>query len=531
MWLCIVNAGRELGDNHLACDARLVARWEDGDVECPRPAYQRALTALTGRPFHLLGFRSRNAIELPSTDDLAPGRLSLQVDEEGQVWATIGRRTFLVGTSAALLTRMGLTETGELLTESPLVGNADLFGFGAFMNERWPDVRLSRPHPDYGVDYNALLPANRAVEGAAVQFQLQEARTMGGRAIVAVKDQLRWKDFARGGGRGLVAATSRASGRPRFFVMDVREARRHAALHGEASVAVPEAYELDDLTFALLWACASLDTGIQADDQELTVALAELAPYEGLPSSAVSREAAADLGTTAHMWLGSDFCARHILRNMEHLPDTPVFWTREQTGAEACPWLLFDHKYAYLRATSERFGDGLLARMFCVPQRAVAGSPPYERILLLLAIALMEATGIKVQVLRRPGLLRRGGLRTWRARPGNHRELGARRRDLARGHRPPSVRAQRLPRGICLRQRPPGDRCAVTSGPAARDGGLPRHRLAVAARPVPAARASRNNRAAAAVQPPHLHRRGRRGVRVHRPGRRGRRVTTATRDR
>ena len=29
----IVNAGRELGDNHLACDARLVARWEDGDVE------------------------------------------------------------------------------------------------------------------------------------------------------------------------------------------------------------------------------------------------------------------------------------------------------------------------------------------------------------------------------------------------------------------------------------------------------------------------------------------------------------------
>jgi hypothetical protein len=37
----IVNAGRELGDNHLACDARLVARWEDGDVECPRPAYQR----------------------------------------------------------------------------------------------------------------------------------------------------------------------------------------------------------------------------------------------------------------------------------------------------------------------------------------------------------------------------------------------------------------------------------------------------------------------------------------------------------
>ena len=39
----IVEAGRQLGDHHLACDARLIARWEDGDVGCPRPAYQRAL--------------------------------------------------------------------------------------------------------------------------------------------------------------------------------------------------------------------------------------------------------------------------------------------------------------------------------------------------------------------------------------------------------------------------------------------------------------------------------------------------------
>ncbi len=36
--------------------------------------------------------------------------------------------------------------------------------------------------------------------------------------------------------------------------------------------------------------------------------------------------------------------------------------------------------------------------MFCVPQSAVANSPRYERILLLLAVALMEATGIHVKV-------------------------------------------------------------------------------------------------------------------------------------
>ena len=394
----VAEAGRQLGDKHLACDARLVARWEDGDVECPRPAYQRALAALTGRPFDQLGFRLRNAIEVPSTEDLAPDRLSLRVDEEGRVWATIGRRTFLVGTSAALLTQMSLAETPEIPGQPELASAADPYGFGAFTAQRWPDVRLSRPHPDYGVDYTALLPASRAVEGAAVQVHLQEARTADGRAAVAMKDLFRWQEFTRGSGRRLLAAASPTAGHPRFFVMDVREAQRRAALHGRGSISVPEAYELDDLTFALLWACSSLDAGLQDDDQELTAAAAELAPYEELPSSAVSREAAADLGATAHMWLGSDFCARHILRNMTHLPDTPVFWTREQSGAEACPWLLFDHKYAYLRATSERFGGRSLERMFCVPQRAVTGSPLYERVLLLLAIALMETTGIQVQV-------------------------------------------------------------------------------------------------------------------------------------
>jgi hypothetical protein len=90
-------------------------------------------------------------------------------------------------------------------------------------------------------------------------------------------------------------------------------ADRRAAHHDTPAVAIPDAYELDDLTFALLWACASLDTGLQLDDQELTMAVGELAPYESLPSSAVSREAAAELGMTSQIWLGSDFCARHVL--------------------------------------------------------------------------------------------------------------------------------------------------------------------------------------------------------------------------
>ena len=395
----VVNAGLQLGERHLGCDARLVARWEDGDVECPRPAYQRALEVLTGRRFDQLGFRQRNAMELPSPSELTPDRLSFEVDEEGRVWATVDRRRFLVGATATLLAQAGLASISDVVMEAPTPGISGPYGFTGFVHERWPAIRLSRPQPDYGVDYAALLPANHAVEGATVQLQLQEAHITDGRVVATVRNLPRWDEFSRRvSHRGLLIAACQSPAGPRFFAMDSREARRRAGHHGRPSVAVPDAYELDDLTLGLLWACASLDAGLQADDQELTAALGELAPYENLPSSAVSREAASELGMTSQMWLGSDFCARHILRNLERLPATPAFWTREQTGSEASLWLLFEHKYAYLRATSSRVPDSSLSRMFCIPQSAVADSPLFERVLLLLAVALMEATGIHVKV-------------------------------------------------------------------------------------------------------------------------------------
>jgi hypothetical protein len=329
----VVIAGRQLGDKHLGCDARLVARWEDGDVACPRPAYQRALEALTGRPFAELGFRQRNAIELPSPSEFTPERLSFHVDEEGRVWATVDRRTFLVGTSATLLAQAGLgLADGSIRAESPsgnthlvAAGTPDPFGFIDFARQRWPDLRLSRPQPDYGVDFTALFPPSRTVEGAVLQLQLQDAEATDGRALATVKNLLRWEEFSRGTGRGLLVAACQSPEGPRFFAIDSREAVRRAAHNDSPAVAIPDAYELDDLTFALLWACASLDTGLQMDDQELTMAMGELAPYESLPSSAVSREAAAELGTTSQIWLGSDFCARHILRNLNDVPAPPVF--------------------------------------------------------------------------------------------------------------------------------------------------------------------------------------------------------------
>jgi hypothetical protein len=101
---------------------------------------------------------------------------------------------------------------------------------------------------------------------------------------------------------------------------------------------------------------------------------------------------------TSQRWLGSDFCARHILRNLKDVPVPPAFWIREQTGGEACPWLLFEHKHAYLRATPRPLGRRLavpdvLRSPQCGRQfRALRAHP------LLLAVALMEALGIHVKV-------------------------------------------------------------------------------------------------------------------------------------
>ena len=38
--------------------------------------------------------------------------------------------------------------------------------------------------------------------------------------------------------------------------------------------------------------------------------------YEHMPESAVGSQAAAGLTSAARMWLGSSFCAGHILRNL-----------------------------------------------------------------------------------------------------------------------------------------------------------------------------------------------------------------------
>ncbi|QDO05009.1 hypothetical protein [Streptomyces sp. S1D4-23] len=85
--------GREMGE-HVGCQTRLVAAWEDGEVECPRGVYRRILTRMTGRTMAGLGFRT------DPVSPLAPARTVPGPREESD---PVERRNFLLDGAAALL--------------------------------------------------------------------------------------------------------------------------------------------------------------------------------------------------------------------------------------------------------------------------------------------------------------------------------------------------------------------------------------------------------------------------------------------
>ena len=165
-------------------------------------------------------------------------------------------------------------------------------------------------------------------------------------------------------------------------------------------------YSLGDLSAGLLWAMANLEDSLLQDDAALDSTRQQLRTYEALPGSAVSREAAPDLSAISRLWLGSEFSARHVLANSRDLASSSVFWTSEHCGEEASMWLFFRHKLTYLYETVRVMPPGEpLVRNFCVPQSVIEQSGRSERILLLLAVTLMEALGIEVRIVDEPDLL------------------------------------------------------------------------------------------------------------------------------
>jgi hypothetical protein len=90
----IVTTGEEMGEV-VACTPRLVAAWEDGDVQAPRAVYRRILTRLTGRTMGELGFRLSGPMRPVWSTDWADG------PEQEQV--AVDRRAFGINGAGAAL--------------------------------------------------------------------------------------------------------------------------------------------------------------------------------------------------------------------------------------------------------------------------------------------------------------------------------------------------------------------------------------------------------------------------------------------
>jgi transcriptional regulator with XRE-family HTH domain len=256
---------------------------------------------------------------------------------------------------------------------------------------------------DRGGESVIFAPRGRFFGGATIPARVYPA-TNDGRIVTSVPARLVDDPFMRQSRRGLIIGAE-SHDVPQFFGLDVRQARRRLnAVPDGSRLLIPSAYAIDDLTLGLLWAVANFDDALLGDDAELSASREAGDAFEGWTRSAAGREIAGDLAPVSRMWLGSNFCAGHVLRHASTLDSVPAFWSQEQRGEEASTWLFFQHKYDYLRRTVEIFsGSGSSAsRSFCIPRRSVGDSGPPERMLLMLALTLMESFGIRVDVCDEP---------------------------------------------------------------------------------------------------------------------------------
>lgn len=268
---------------------------------------------------------------VPPHHDLA-GTINLRLGAEGQVFAVIGRRTFLVSGIAAA--------AGPWAGAEPLQPVTDLSGLAQTARVRWPGTSVLAAASSRGADGTLVLPGGVAFDGARASVRLARVHPAGvGHLELAAAD--------RAGDVRLVVGALDAADGPRFYAVDAAAARQGTT--NSEPLRVPLAYELDDLTYAALWAATNLDHALLAGDASLDDAYRRMRPASWQAGSEAAHEQTAGLSAPAQMWLGSNFCAQHILHHLDDHREAPVFWTREQRGEEASTWLFSRHKQEYLQ--------------------------------------------------------------------------------------------------------------------------------------------------------------------------------------
>jgi hypothetical protein len=334
------------------------------------------------------------------------GEVALRLVGQGEVEAAGPLASRRLRSTAMVVTPRAMLKNGQqhwTLDVRPVENGFD--AFAQLVRSRWPEVRLMPAVGHADVDWLMELPRGRAFGGALLAMQLHIAATPGDHCVVVDGSAVdRVQTFCRSAYRGLVACRTDIGSSPGFAIVSKAEARRQVRDAGR--LMIPDACALDDLTYGVLWAHENLDEALQADDVELRRRQAAVRPYSGMRASATSHALARDLSAIGQMWLGSDFCARYIMRDVEAWQTPPVFLTKETTGEEASLWLLVRHKVQYLRSTGPRFATqhDRSMRMFCIQEADLRGTAAADRILILLAVALMESFGIDTRVCVEPSL-------------------------------------------------------------------------------------------------------------------------------
>ncbi|MGD1220578.1 hypothetical protein AB9Q10_19360 [Streptomyces krungchingensis] len=307
------------------------------------------------------------------------------------------------GEAAQILERLLGHSVEELFSPAPSGSElpATLDVVATQIGSRWSTSNLLLPAGGPAGSWE--ITGRQRLDGTSAAVHLLAVTRRGEEASIHDLSQDGLRDlerFLRPARRGFLVGVEERPDDVDVYVRDAAVARR-PALHGPptaGTLSIPSAYLLDDLSYGILWALTQLDDGLLSDDQALDAEQELLDTYLSLPRSAPSR-LLVDLSTVGSSWMGSAFCARHIQQELADAREVPIFWTREQTGEEAACWLFFRHKLEYLRALERFHGSAAqTVRVFCLPEAEVSRSERYERVLLLLAIALMERLGIRVRV-------------------------------------------------------------------------------------------------------------------------------------
>ncbi len=239
----------------------------------------------------------------------------------------------------------------------------------------------------------------RILDGTSVAVQMYEAALQPGSVVIGAEDLEHLRYFTRSTRRALLLGSLGAQGADDLYALDAAHARRQLAMPVQR-LPIPVPYRLDELTYALLWACLNLDDSLLADDGALYGEQQRLDFHLEQGRSAAARTAYSDLSQVGSLWLGSHACAAFVERHLNIGDVSPVMWSRAQFGEQAAAWLLFRERHRVLQSMRDR-SAGLHDTpgcALCVPESAVHGSEPYERLLLLLMVALMESYGLTVWV-------------------------------------------------------------------------------------------------------------------------------------